>query len=120
MNEQERSHHSSCKMFAKKTRNYGLAMQGPRFGPAALPAAQVFAASQWLTFRSAGRAPAKNAGLKVGATLAWPRRQNHGGVEKPQGWRASLALHFSSLNHLHYVTTRTGFRIQEGRDQIPG
>jgi hypothetical protein len=26
---------------------------------------------------------------------ATPRRQNHGAVEKPQGWRASLALHFS-------------------------
>jgi hypothetical protein len=31
-------------MFAKKTRNYDLALQGPRFGPAALPAARVFAA----------------------------------------------------------------------------
>jgi len=48
-----------------------------------------------------------NADLKVGATFAWlrlepgnlktfpyPRRQNHDAVEKPQGWRASLALHF--------------------------
>ena len=25
---------------------------------------------------------------------SWPHRQNHGAVEKPQGWRASLALHF--------------------------
>jgi hypothetical protein len=31
-------------MFAKETRNYDLALQGPRFGPAALPAARVFAA----------------------------------------------------------------------------
>jgi hypothetical protein len=23
-----------------------------------------------------------------------PHRQNHGAVEKPQGWKASLALHF--------------------------
>ena len=36
-----------------------------------------------LTFRSAGRVPAKNDDLKVGVTLAWPRRQNHGAVEKP-------------------------------------
>jgi len=36
-----------------------------------------------LTFRSAGRAPAKNADPKVGATLAWPRRQNRVAVEEP-------------------------------------
>ena len=31
-----------------------------------------------LTFRSAGREAAKNAELRVGATLAWPRRQELG------------------------------------------
>ena len=40
------------------------------------------------------------------ALLAWPRRENHGAVEKPQGWRASLALHI-----LPDVTTST---LQDG------
>ena len=41
--------HEGCpyetrKMFAKKTRNYELAMQGPPYGPAALPAVRAPAA----------------------------------------------------------------------------
>jgi hypothetical protein len=27
-------------------------------------------------------------------TSPWPRHQDHGAGEKPQGWKASLALHF--------------------------
>jgi hypothetical protein len=38
------------KMFAKKTRNYGIAMQGPPSGPAALPAVRVVAAPQTRQF----------------------------------------------------------------------
>jgi hypothetical protein len=61
--------------------------------PMVLSRAGACRAAVALTFRSAGRAPAKNADLKVGATLACPRRQTRVSVEKPQRWRASLALH---------------------------
>jgi hypothetical protein len=68
-----------------------LVAQGPRSGPAALPATRVLAASQ--TGQSAfGLAPRRIRFLKTSR----PRRQSHRAVEKPQGWRASLALHFSN------------------------
>jgi len=72
------------------------AAQGPRSGPAALPATRVLAASQ--TGQSALGLPRAEYGFRehpgraavaltpqggVGATLAWPRRQSHGAVEKP-------------------------------------
>jgi len=73
-----------------------LVAQGPRSGPfaplragsAALPATRVLAAAQ--TGQCAlGLAPRRIRFLKTSK----PRRQNHGAVEKPQGCRASLALH---------------------------
>jgi hypothetical protein len=68
-----------------------LVAQGPRSGPAALPATWVLAAPQ--TGQSAlGLAPRR---IRFPRTSR-PRRQNHGAVEEPQGWRASLALHFSN------------------------
>ena len=67
-----------------------LVAQGPRSGPAALPAVRALAAPQ--TGQSAlGLAPRRIRFLRISR----PRRQNRGAVEKPQGWRASLALHFS-------------------------
>jgi len=41
-------------------------------------------------------APSKTGDRPQDTNNAKPRRQNHGVVEKPQGWKASLALHFSS------------------------
>ena len=35
--------YETCKLFAKKTRIYGIAMQGPPSGPAALPTLRVLA-----------------------------------------------------------------------------
>ena len=68
-----------------------LVAQGPRSGPAALPATRLLAAPQ--TGQSAlGLAPRR---IRLLGTSR-PRRQNHGAVEEPQGWRASLALHFSN------------------------
>jgi hypothetical protein len=62
--------------------------QGPRSGPAALPATRVLAASQ--TGQSGlGLDPHR---IRFPRTYG-PRRQKHGTVEEPQGWRASLALH---------------------------
>jgi hypothetical protein len=43
----------------------------------------LFRAAVPLTFRSAARALAKNADLKVGATLAWPRRPKRVAMEEP-------------------------------------
>jgi hypothetical protein len=43
-----------------------------------------------LTFRSTGRVPAKNADLKVGATLAWPRRQELGTGYREEGKQSKI------------------------------
>jgi hypothetical protein len=72
-----------------------LVAQGPRSGPAALPATRLLAAPQ--TGQSAlGLAPRR---IRLLGTSR-PRRQNHGAVEKPQGWRASLPLHCLSRSSM--------------------
>jgi len=61
-----------------------LVAQGPAVRPCGFSSdAGSCRAAVALTFRSAGQAPAKNADAKVGATLAWPCRQNHGAMEEP-------------------------------------
>jgi hypothetical protein len=67
--------------------------QGPRSGPAALPAVRAFAAPPQdnPSFHGSSLEPSHP------KTFPYPRRQMHGAVEKPQGWRASLALHFLDM-----------------------
>jgi len=74
----------ACKLLAKITRIYGIAMQGPPFGPAAFRGVRVFLPRRKQDNRNSHG----------------PRRQNHGAVERPQGWRASLALPFFCVSPL--------------------
>ncbi len=121
------SPHSSRKMFAKK-RKYGLAAQGPYSGPPILMAggfssgAGSCRAVVALTFRSArdGTTEMPTPPCGVGATIPWPRRQNRGAVEKPQGCTASLALHLCLFARIWFASSWLCCRRGTNRPDAPG
>jgi len=50
--------------------------------------------------------------------IPWPRRPDHGAVEKPQGWRASLALHFLVFLPSHGEKQQNKKRAPAGATEI--